>query len=57
MSQEYERAHLRPLPVCPVCAKPATHELWTGLNAMIDRYCERHAKRALEIFKATKIGG
>ena len=55
MSQARERAHLRAVrqPRCH-CGKPATHELFNGVNAQIGRYCERCGKAALASFKEAK---
>jgi hypothetical protein len=44
-------AHLRPLARCRTCGKPATEELYTGLNAQVGCYCTAHAKAALKKFK------
>lgn len=50
-SQAIDNAHLRPLPRC-TCGKPATQQMFNGLNAPAGVYCERHAKAALKQFKA-----
>lgn len=43
-------AHLRPLPRCyyPGCARPATQQLYSGVNALMGSYCDQHAKVALK---------
>ena len=43
-------AHLRPLPTCVVCHKPATEQLFNTVNAPQGHYCARHATPALEAF-------
>ena len=52
VTQARERAHLRPVrqPRCH-CGKPATHELFNGVNAQIGRYCGRCGEAALAAFK------
>ncbi len=45
-------AHLRPLPRCRTCGKPATQMLMNAANAPSGEYCERHAKGALRDFQA-----
>ncbi len=47
-----DRAHLRPLPKCFKCPKPATEELYNGRNDVVGRYCSTHAKQALASYKA-----
>lgn len=44
-------AHLRSLPRCRVCDKPATKLLVNGMNAPTGEYCDRHARPALADFK------
>lgn len=44
-------AHLRPLPKCK-CGKPATQQLFSGVNAPMGCYCSQHANGALRDFKA-----
>ena len=48
--QATSMAHLRPLPRCS-CGRPATEQLYNGLNAPAGVYCDRHAKAALKRFK------
>jgi biotin synthase-related radical SAM superfamily protein len=43
-------AHLRTLDTCRTCNRPATKELRNGRNAVIGRYCDRHATKALTDF-------
>ena len=50
------RAHLRPLPRCGVCGKPATEQLYNGVNAPSGVYCSRHAQAALLKFKGAARG-
>ena len=45
-------AHLRPLPRCRVCDKPASWELRNTYNAGLGEYCTQHARKALSEFKA-----
>ncbi len=52
MSQAIQYAHLRPLPRCRECDKPATQALYSGVNALISYHCSQHAKAALRTFKA-----
>jgi len=40
-------AHLRQLPSCQVCGKPAVEELFNTWNATLGVFCGRHAGRAL----------
>jgi len=47
----YSRAHLRPLPRCRDCDRPATQALYTGRNAHVGDFCDRHAKPALKRFQ------
>ncbi len=56
MSEQARRmAHLREIsnPPCEYasCGRPATKALYNGVNALIGRYCSRHAERALREFK------
>lgn len=44
-------AHLRTLPMCRTCGKPASFQLFSGVNAPIDVYCARHGEAALREFK------
>jgi hypothetical protein len=44
-------AHLRELPKCRTCGKPATHSLVNGMNAPTGEYCDRHARMALKDFQ------
>lgn len=48
--QATQFAHLRALPRCS-CGRPATEQLYNGLNAPLGTYCDRHAKAALKAFK------
>lgn len=50
IDQAYARAHLRPLPRCRECGKPATEQLYSGVNAPLGVYCSRHARAALRRF-------
>lgn len=49
-SQAVAMAHLRPLPRCS-CGRPATEQLYSGVNAPMGCYCSRCAKAALKRFK------
>ena len=42
--------HLRPLPRCKTCGKPATQALHNTWNAHQGDYCDRHANAALRAF-------
>lgn len=44
-------AHLRPLPRCRDCGKPATEQLFNTWNAPMNFFCDRHAERALKEFE------
>ena len=41
-------AHLRPLPRCNTCSRPATEMLYNAVNAPSGYYCDKHAKKALK---------
>ena len=45
------RAHLRPLPRCRVCERPAVEALYNGRNDYMGVYCHRHARAALKRYK------
>jgi len=45
-------AHLRPLPRCQTCGKPATRMLHNSVNAPLGEYCDRHAAKALSDHQA-----
>ncbi len=49
-------AHLRPLPRCRVCGRPATEALYTTRNDLIAEYCTRHAQKALRDWQAKHPG-
>jgi hypothetical protein len=49
-NQARDRAHLRNLPRCR-CGKPATKELWNGLNSRLGVFCDRCATAALRAFQ------
>ena len=49
--QAYTGAHLRPLQRCYWCTRPATEQLFSGRNAPMGTYCDRHAQAALRMFK------
>lgn len=45
-------AHLRDLPPCYTCGRPASEQLYNGVNAPSGVYCARHAAAALRAFQA-----
>ena len=50
--QARRMAHLRPIRQARChCGRPATHELFNGVNAQIGRYCERCGQAALATYK------
>jgi hypothetical protein len=50
--QARDLAHLVHLRTCADCGRPATFQLFNGLNAPFGVYCSMHAPVALRRFKA-----
>lgn len=58
-NQARDFAHLRELPRCQ-CGKPATHQVMSGVNALVTVACSRCAPRLLANFNSGRtlvVGG